>query len=90
MILAEDKRRYHVRELQTDPSSGTYNLEHLDVNLGEELEMLVVSRKPFKELTSNSNIRLNLESEDDREVLRGIICAKLKDNIHNPKNGTDK
>ena len=28
MILAEEKIRQHDRELQTDPSSGTYNLEN--------------------------------------------------------------
>ena len=27
MILAEEKIRHHDRELQTDPSSGTYNLD---------------------------------------------------------------
>ena len=27
MILAEEKMRYRDRELQTDPSSGTYNLD---------------------------------------------------------------
>ena len=61
MILAEEKRRYHGRELQTDPSSGTYNLEHHDVNEGEELEMIAVSRRPFRELSCNSNIIANLE-----------------------------
>ena len=34
-ILAEEKMRYHDRELQTDPSSGTYNLEHDDAYGGE-------------------------------------------------------
>ena len=33
-ILAEEKMRYHDRELQTDPSSGTYNLEHYDAYEG--------------------------------------------------------
>ena len=28
MILAEEKIRHHDRELQTDPSSGTFNLEN--------------------------------------------------------------
>ena len=32
MILTEEKRRYHDRELQTDPSSETYNVEYHDVN----------------------------------------------------------
>ena len=31
MILAEEKIRQHDRELQTDPSSGTYNLEIQEV-----------------------------------------------------------
>ena len=30
MILAEEKMRHHDRELQTDPPSGTYNLEQKD------------------------------------------------------------
>ena len=47
MILAEEKRRYHDRELQTERSSGTYNLEHHDVNGGEEIEMIAVLREPF-------------------------------------------
>ena len=69
--------------LHTDPSSGTYNLEHHDVYGGEELEKRAVSRKPFRELSCNSNIRTNLEPEDDKEVLRRIVCLKLKDDIHN-------
>ena len=31
MILAEEKMRHHDKELQTDPSSATYNLEQQDV-----------------------------------------------------------
>ena len=83
-ILAEEKRRYQQRELQTDRLSGTYNLQHHDVNGGEELEIIVVPRKFFRELSCSSNIRTNLEAEGDREVLRGIVCVKLKDDIHNP------
>ena len=83
-ILAEEKMRYHDRELQTDPSSGTYNLEHHDVYGGDELEKIAVSKKPFRELSCNSNIRTNVEPEDDRAVLRRIVCVKLKDDIHNP------
>ena len=83
-ILAEEKMRYHFRELQTDPSSGTYNLEHHEACGGEELENIAVLRKPFRELSCNSNIRTNLEPEDGREVLGRIVCAKLKDDIHNP------
>ena len=43
MISAEEKRRYHDRELQTDPLPGTYNSEHHDLNGGEELETIPVS-----------------------------------------------
>ena len=56
MILAEEKRRYHDRELQTDTLSGTYNLEYHDVNGGEELEMIAVSRKPFGEHQTSGQI----------------------------------
>ena len=84
-ILAGKKMRCHDRELQTDPSSGTYNMEQHDAYGGEELEMIAVSRKPFTELSCNSNIRTNLEPEDDREVMRRIVCVKLKDDIHNPR-----
>ena len=76
--------RYHDRELQTDPSSGTYNLEHHDAYGGEKLEKILVSRKPFGELSCNSNIRTNLEPEDDREILRRIFCVELKYDIRNP------
>ena len=38
MILAEEKMRHRDRELQTDPSSGTYNLDQQEVRGGEELE----------------------------------------------------
>ena len=37
MILAEEKIRDHDRELQTDPSSGTYNLDVQEIRGGEEL-----------------------------------------------------
>ena len=53
MILAEEKIRQHDRELQTDPSSGTYNLDTQEVRGGEELEKIAVSRKPFRELSCN-------------------------------------
>ena len=36
------------------------------------------------EVSCNSIIRTNLEPEDDREVLRRIVCVNLKDDIHNP------
>ena len=37
MILAEEKIRHHDRELQTHPSSGTYNLDIQEIRGGEEL-----------------------------------------------------
>ena len=84
MILAEEKMRYHGRELQTDPSSGTYNADEQEVQGGEELEKIAVSRKPFRELSCNSNIRTNMVPEDDMKILKRIICVKLNDDIHNP------
>ena len=42
-----------------------------------------MSKKPFRKLSCNSNIRTSLEPEDDREVLRRIVSVKLKDDIHN-------
>ena len=51
---------------------------------GEELEMIVVSRKSFRELTCNPNIRTNLEPEEDREVMRRIVIVKPNDDIYNP------
>ena len=84
MILAEEKMRNRDRELQTDPSSGTYNLDPQEVRGGEELEKIAVSRKPFRELSCNSNVRANLVPEDDRKILRRIVCVKLKDDIHSP------
>ena len=68
MILAEEKMRHRDRELQTDPSSGTYNLDQHEVCGGEEFEKIAVLRKPFKELSCNSNVRTNLVPEDDRKV----------------------
>ena len=51
MILAEEEIRHRERELQTDPSSGTYNLDVQERRGGEELERIAVSRKPFRELS---------------------------------------
>ena len=82
MILAEENMRHRDRELQTDPSSGTYNLDQQEVQGGEELEKIEVSRKPFRELSCNSNVRTNLVPEDDRKIMRRIVCVKLKDDIH--------
>ena len=76
--------RHHDRELQTDSSAGTCNLEQQDAYGGEEFEKIVVSRKPFRELSCNSNVRTNLEPDDYREVLRRIVCVKLKDDIQSP------
>ena len=85
MILAEEKMRHRDREIQTDPSSGTYNLDQQEVRGGEELERTAVSRKPFRELSCNSNFRTNLVPEDDRKILRRIVCVKLKDDVHSPE-----
>ena len=82
MILAEEKIRHHDRELQTDPSSGTYNLEIQEIRGGEELEKIAVSRKPFRELSCNSNVRTNLVSEDDMKIVKRMVCVKLSDDIH--------
>ena len=84
MILAEEKTRHHDRELQTDPSSGTYNLDIQEIRGGEELERIAVPRKPFRELSSNSNVRTNLVPEDDMKIVKRMICVKLSDDIHNP------
>ena len=63
--------------MQTDPSSGTHNLECDDANGGEELEMIAVTRKPFRELSCSSNIKTNLGSENDRKILSiRIVCVK--------------
>ena len=84
MILAEEKIRHCDRELQTDPSAGTYNLDVQEVRGGEELERIAVSRKPFRELSCNSNVRTNLVPEDDMKIVKRIICVKLNDDIRNP------
>ena len=84
MILIEEKMRHQDRELQTDYSAGIYNLEQQDTYGGEEIEKIPVSRKPFRELSCKSNVRTNLDPDDNREVLRRIICVKLKDDIHSP------
>ena len=84
MILAEEKMRHRDMELQTDPSSVTYNSDEQEVQGGEEIEKIAVSRKPFSELPCNSNVRTNLVTEDDRKIMKRIICVKLKDDIHNP------
>ena len=84
MILAEEKMRHRHRELQTDPSSGTHNLDPQELCGGEELEKIAVSRKPFRELSCNSKFRTNLVPDDDKKVLRRIVCVKLKEDIYSP------
>ena len=73
MILAEEKMRHRDRELQADPSSGMYDLDQQEVDGGEELEKIAVSWKSFREILCNSNVRTNLEPDEDREVLRRIV-----------------
>ena len=51
---------------------------------GEELQKIAVSRKPFRELSCNSIVRTNLVPDDDRKILRRIVCVKLKDDIYSP------
>ena len=41
-ILPEEKTRNQDRDMQTDPTSGTNNLDHYDMNGGEELEMIAL------------------------------------------------
>ena len=84
MKLAEEKMRHRDRELQTDPSSGTYNSDEQEVQGGEKLEKIAVSRKPFRELSCESNVRTNLVPEGDTKIVKRIICVKLKYDIHNP------
>ena len=84
MMLAEETMRHRDRELQTDPSSGTFNLDPQEVRGDEKLEKIAVSRKPFRELSCNLNVGTHLVPEDDRKVLRRIVCVKLKDDIHSP------
>ena len=81
LILAEETMRHRDRELQTYTSSVTYNSDEQEVEGGEELEKIAVSRKPFRELSCNSNVRINLLPEDDT---KRIIFVKLNDDIHNP------
>ena len=73
MILAEEMIRHRDRELQTDPSSGTFNLDVQEVRGVEELERIAVSRKPFRELSCNSNVRTNLVPEDDTKIVKRIV-----------------
>ena len=65
-------------------SSGTYNLDQQEECRVEELEKIAVSRKQFRELSRNLNVRTNLMPDDDKKVLRRIVCVKLKDDIYSP------
>ena len=82
MILAEEKMRHRDRELQTDLSSVTYNLDQQEVSGGEELEKIAESRKPLRVLSCNSNVRMNLVPDDDRKILTRIVCVELKNDIY--------
>ena len=83
MILAEQKRGTKTgNHKQTLPQE--LQPEQQDAYGREELEKIAVSRKPFRELSCNSNVRTKLEPDDDREVLRRLVCVKLKDDIHSP------
>ena len=66
MILAEEKMRHRDRELQTDPSSGTYNLDQQEVRGGEELEKIAVSRKLFRELSWSRGRQKDYEKDSVR------------------------
>ena len=46
--------RHRDRELQTDPSSGTYNLDQQEVYRGEELEKIAVLQKKFGDANGNN------------------------------------
>ena len=59
-------------------------MDQQELRGGEELEKIAVKRKPFRELSCNSNVTTNLVPEDDRKVLRRIVCVKLRDDIHSP------
>ena len=85
MILAAENMRHHDRELQTEPSSGTYKSDEQEKQGGEKFEKIAVSRKPFRELSCKSNVRTNLVPEDDMKILKRIICVEFNDDIHNPE-----
>ena len=67
-----------------DPSSGTHNLDSDDASVAEELEMIAVSRTPFRQLALNPNMGTNLKPEKNGGILSKIVCVKLHDDIHNP------
>ena len=86
MILAEEMMRHRDRELQTDPSSGTYNSDEQEVQGGEELEKSQYrgNHSGNYRATQISELRTNLVPEDDTKIVKRILCVKLKDDIHNP------
>ena len=84
MILADTKMRNQDREISSDPSSATCNVDSDDANGGEELEIIAASRKPFRQLSRNSNKRMNLEPESDGQIFSRIVDVKLQDDIHYP------
>ena len=57
MILAEEKTRHHDRELQTDPSQEHTTWTYRRCEVVRNLRKWRVARKPFRELSCNSNIR---------------------------------
>ena len=63
---------------------AAYNLDEQEEQGGEELEKIAVSRKLFRELSCNSNVRTNLVPEEDRKIMKRIVCVKLKDDIQSP------
>ena len=68
MILAEEKMRHRNRE--------TLKATWISRKCKEvkNLRKIAVSRKPFRELSCNSIVRTNLVPEDDRKVMRRIVC----------------
>ena len=84
MILPETKLRYQVREIHTDPSSGAYNSDSDDASGGDELELISLSRKSFKQLSCKSIITTNLEPKSNGGILSKIVCVEIQDEIHNP------
>ena len=82
MILAETKLRYQDREIHTDPSSGAYNSDSDDASGGEELELIALSRKSFRQLSCKSIITTNLEPKSNGGILSKIVCIEIQDDIH--------
>ena len=66
MILAEEKRRFLDRELQTDLSSATYNLAYHDVNGGEELEVRAIMQVKHQDESGTGERQGSLEKDSLR------------------------